>query len=153
MPLVDASRGSLEPAPPGVVPWPFRGSLLVDESESGLYHCVSRLRPPRAPARGGRRSPPRPGLVERLRTLCSAFAIGVVAFAVMNSHLHLILRTLPEAVGAWPDRVAWWLLVRPRAGRGRARRRCLGDAAGCRDRPTARSSGPGRGGTASGSRP
>ncbi|HMN97724.1 MAG TPA: hypothetical protein PKC43_13080 [Phycisphaerales bacterium] len=60
-------------------------------------------------------------IVRRLRTLCDAFAIDVVSLAVMDNHLHLILRTLPELINAWSDReIAFrWLLVRPRLGRRR----------------------------------
>jgi REP element-mobilizing transposase RayT len=89
-------------------------SRLVDDSESGLYHCVSRCvrRAFLLETHDDRR---RDWIVARLRALCSAFAVDVVAFAVMNNHLHLVLRTLPELPRDWTDReiAHRWLLVRP----------------------------------------
>ncbi|MCA9284121.1 MAG: hypothetical protein KDA22_02815 [Phycisphaerales bacterium] len=94
-------------------------SRTVDESVSGIYHCMSRcVRQAHLLATGpdgaidDRR---RAWVVSRVRLLTSAFAIDCVSLAVMSNHLHLLLRTLPEVVDAWSDaEVAYrWLLVRP----------------------------------------
>ena len=97
-------------------------SKTVDESVSGLYHCLSRcvrrgylLAPgPDGAVADDRR---RDWMVERLRLLTSAFAVDCVSLAVMSNHFHVLLRTLPEVVDHWSDaEVAYrWLLVRPPA--------------------------------------
>lgn len=94
---------------------------LVDETVSGLYHCVSRcvrqaylIGPDplmRRPADNHRRD----WMIERLVQLTDAFAIDVAGLAIMSNHFHLILRTLPEVVATWSDaEVAYrWLLLHP----------------------------------------
>lgn len=100
---------------------------LVDDSQSGVYHCVSRCvqqaflfrndRIPRTPD-----DPPhipddhrREWVFDRLRLLVSVFAVDCASVAVMSNHLHLLLRTLPEVVDAWSDaEVAYrWRMVHP----------------------------------------
>ncbi|MCA9285503.1 MAG: hypothetical protein KDA22_09825 [Phycisphaerales bacterium] len=95
-------------------------SKTVDESVSGLYHCLSRCvrrgyllapGPDGAVADDHRRD----WMVARLRLLTSSFAIDCVSLAVMSNHFHVLLRTLPEVVDHWSDaEVAYrWIMVRP----------------------------------------
>jgi REP element-mobilizing transposase RayT len=42
--------------------------------------------------------------VERLQFLAHRMAVDVVSFAVMDNHLHLLLRNRPDVVGKWSDR-------------------------------------------------
>ncbi len=75
-------------------------SDIVDEAHAGVYHCISRC---------VRRSsllsdPRRKGwIVTQLEFLPQHGAIDVLAFCVMQNHLHLLLRTRPEVVAAWSD--------------------------------------------------
>ena len=49
----------------------------------------------------------------RLETLAAVFAIDVMAYAMMSSHFHLVLRTRPDIVAEWTDEEVarrWWSL-------------------------------------------
>lgn len=89
-------------------------SLVVDDDRSGLYHCFSRC-VRRAHLLASPSDHRRGWLVGQAHRLCHAFAVDVVSIAVLDNHMHLILRTLPELVATWSDReVAYrWLLIRP----------------------------------------
>lgn len=41
---------------------------------------------------------------DRLEVLASVFAIDCLTFAVMNNHLHLVLRSRPDIVRSWTDK-------------------------------------------------
>ena len=96
-------------------------SKYVLEGQEGVYHCFSRC-VRRAFLYGfdaltQRDFSHRKGwLVERLRYLATIFAIEVCAYAVMDNHYHVILRTRPDLAASWSDwEVATrWLTLFPR---------------------------------------
>jgi len=51
----------------------------------------------------------------RMEALASVFAVDVLSYAVMSSHMHQILRNRPDVVAAWSDRevAIRWLKVFP----------------------------------------
>ncbi len=93
----------------------------VKEGEVGVYHCISRC-----VRRGflcgfdaltGRDfSHRKMWIVDRLRCLVSIFAVEVLAYAIMETHNHNVLRTRPDLVTNWSDfEVATrWLTLFPR---------------------------------------
>ena len=96
-------------------------SQYVLEGEEGVYHCFSRC-VRRAFLCGFDTltlrdfSHRRAWLVERLRHLAAIFAIEVCAYAIMETHYHVILRIRPDIVAIWSDRevAARWLTLFPR---------------------------------------
>jgi putative transposase len=98
-------------------------SKYVREGEEGVYHCFSRC-VRRAflygyDARTGRDfSHRKKWLVNRLRKLAGIFAVEVCAYAVMENHYHVILRTRPDISAGWSDQevAARWLRLFPRNG-------------------------------------
>lgn len=74
---------------------------IVDDQNPGVYHCISRCVRRESllssPAR-------RQWLVRRLEQLAQVLAIDVVSFAVMENHLHLLIRIRPDIVRSWSDR-------------------------------------------------
>ncbi len=95
-------------------------SELVDDEVSGFYHCMSRC-VRHAFLLTADDDHRRRWIRDRLRTLSDVFAIDCVAMAIMENHLHLVLRTLPDLIDDWSDReVAHrWLLMRPSVTRRR----------------------------------
>jgi hypothetical protein len=81
-------------------------SLIVDPTESGYYHCVSRC-VRRAFLCGvdhltGRDCSHRKVWVEeRIAELAQLFALNVYAYAVMSNHLHVVVQLAPGAAAAW----------------------------------------------------
>jgi hypothetical protein len=55
-------------------------------------------------------------LLERLRHLATIFAIEVCAYAIMENHYHVVLRTRPDIVALWSARevATRWLTLFPR---------------------------------------
>ena len=95
-------------------------SRYVQEGQEGVYHCFSRC-VRRAFLYGfdtitGRDFSHRKSwLVERLRHLAAIFAVEVCAYAVMENHYHIVLRTRPDIVARWSDRevaTRWLTLFR-----------------------------------------
>ncbi|QEH35209.1 hypothetical protein OJF2_37560 [Aquisphaera giovannonii] len=76
--------------------------------EVGAYHCVQRV-VRRAALCGADRATGqdfghrRDWIRGRLEQLAGAFAIEVAGFAVMDNHLHLVLRIRPDLAAAWDD--------------------------------------------------
>ena len=95
-------------------------SKYIQDGQEGVYHCFSRC-VRRAFLYGfdplTRRdfSHRKAWLVERLRLLAALFAIEVCAYAIMENHYHLILRTRPDIVALWSDRevATRWLTLFP----------------------------------------
>jgi hypothetical protein len=95
--------------------------IYVREGQEGVYHCFNRC-VRRAFLYGfdavtGRDFSHRKAwLVDRLRELAAIFAIEVCAYAVLENHYHVILRTRPDIVANWSDvEVATrWLTLFPR---------------------------------------
>ncbi len=93
----------------------------VREGQEGVYHCFSRC-VRRAflcgfdSTTGRDFSHRKAWLVERLRELAAIFAIEILAYAVMETHYHNILRTRPDLVATWSDRevAIRWLKLFPR---------------------------------------
>lgn len=95
---------------------------LVDPDEIGIYHCWSKcvrdeylcgednLR--------GRNCDHRKGWIEeRQELLLRAFAIEMLDYAILDNHLHQVLRTRPDLSGKWTDKdiVRRWWLIHPDA--------------------------------------
>ncbi len=50
---------------------------------------------------------------DRLKELAAAMAIDVLDYAVLDNHLHVVLRNRPDLAGAWSDEEVvrcWWLV-------------------------------------------
>ena len=95
-------------------------SKYIQDGQEGVYHCFSRC-VRRAflygfdPLTSRDFSHRKAWLVERLRLLAALFAIEVCAYAIMENHYHLILRTRPDIVALWSDRevATRWLTLFP----------------------------------------
>ena len=95
-------------------------SQLVDVSVSRWYHCISRcvrraflLGEGAESATGDRKA----WIERRLKELDSIFAISVGGFAVLDNHLHLLLRIDPDAAKNWSAEEIverWFRLFPPR---------------------------------------
>ena len=96
-------------------------SEIVDEEVVGVYHCVVRC-VRRAFLCGkdsysGKSFEHRKLWVrEKLAKLVQIFAIDVIAYAVMSTHLHSILRNRPDIAQSWsPEEVAYrWRVLFPK---------------------------------------
>lgn len=96
---------------------------LIPPGTAGHYHCVQRC-VRRAylcgnDAYSGQSFEHRKQWVQtKLHQLGECFAVAVHAYAVMSSHLHLVLETDPEAAMAWTDEevAARWVRLFPLAG-------------------------------------
>jgi len=83
-------------------------SKYVLEGQEGVYHCFTRC-VRRAFLCGFDTLTDRDFshrktlLLDRLRHLAAVFAIEVCAFAILENHYHLILRTRPDLVALWSD--------------------------------------------------
>jgi putative transposase len=105
-----------------------RGEIVVEGVE-GFYHCISRC-VRRAFLCGvdgysGRSYEHRKDWVrDRLKHLAEFFAVEVCSYAVMSNHLHVVLRTRPDLVEAWPaEEIDWrWTRVFPGFKNGGIRR-------------------------------
>jgi len=95
-------------------------SRYVRDGEEGVYHCFSRC-VRRAflcgfdPITRRDYSHRKTWLVQRLRHLAAIFAIDVCGYSVLDNHYHTILRTRPDIVASWPDRLvaSRWLTLFP----------------------------------------
>jgi len=96
---------------------------VVDDDRSGEYHCYDRC-VRRYKLLASEDDHRRGWLVDRLHVLSGSYAIDIVSMAVLDNHMHTIVRTLPELAEIWSDReVAYrWLLVH----QNRTRRRRMG---------------------------
>ena len=102
-------------------------SNYVQEGQEGVYHCFGRC-VRRAflcgfdPVTQQDFSHRKTWLVNRLRELAAVFAIEVIAYAIMATHYHAILRTRPDIVATWSNRevATRWLTLfsRHRGPRG-----------------------------------
>jgi REP element-mobilizing transposase RayT len=99
-------------------------SKYVQEGQEGVYHCYSRC-VRRAflcgydPLTGKDFSHRKKMIVDRLKFLATIFAIEVWAYAIMENHMHNILRTRPDIVATWSDRevaIRWLTLYPQRHG-------------------------------------
>lgn len=86
----------------------YARSLLIDTTQPGTYHCVSRC-VRRAylcgrDAVSGRNFDHRKQWIEdRLLMLAEIFAASVLSYAVMSNHVHVVLRMEPDDTLQWSD--------------------------------------------------
>jgi len=88
--------------------------LLVDLSVTRWYHCISRC-VRRAFLCGEGFEHRKQWIEDRLELLAANFAVSVGGFAVMDNHLHVLVRLDPDAAELWTDEqvVRRWLAVYP----------------------------------------
>lgn len=94
---------------------------IVNQTEIGVYHCVSRC-VRRAflcgldPYVGKSFEHRREWVRSRLSILIDVFAIEVISYAIMNNHLHSLLRTRPDISQEWSDEevARRWITLFPR---------------------------------------
>lgn len=91
-------------------------SQVIAANEVGIYHCYNRC-VRRAflcgfdPVTGQSYEHRKEWIQLRLELLAVSFGIEICDFALLDNHIHLILRTRPELVAAWTDRevaLRWW---------------------------------------------
>lgn len=76
---------------------------LIDPDRPGCFHLVSRC-VRRAFLCGDGNEHRRQWIEDGLRLAAGAFAVDILAFAVMTNHLHIVVRTDPERAKAWAAR-------------------------------------------------
>jgi REP element-mobilizing transposase RayT len=89
---------------------------IIPANEVGIFHCYNRC-VRRAflcgfdPETGQSFEHRKEWIQLRLELLAVSFAIEVCDFALLDNHIHLILRTRPDIVVQWPDHeiaLRWW---------------------------------------------
>jgi len=101
---------------------PAPRSTIVDEAITPWYHCISRC-VRRAFLCGQRFEYRKQWIEDRLKELVSVFAVELAGFAVMDNHLHLLVRLDSKKAREWSvDEVArrWLSLFPLRDTAGRA---------------------------------
>ena len=90
-------------------------SHLVDQSRAGAYHHVSRC-VRRGFLCGDQWDHRRQWIHDAVREQAGAFAIDVLAYAVMANHFHLVVTTHPERATGWSARAIAerWAVAYPR---------------------------------------
>ena len=91
-------------------------SHLVDSSVTPYYHCISRC-VRRAFLCGEGCEHRKQWIEDRLRELASIFAIEVCGYAVLDNHMHVVLRLHDAKVAEWSDEEVvrrWGRLFPPR---------------------------------------
>ncbi|MGA2703635.1 MAG: transposase, partial [Isosphaeraceae bacterium] len=89
---------------------------LVDPSVTRWYHCVTRC--VRRAFLLGEGMHDRKGWIEhRLEELAEIFSVAVAGFAILDNHLHLLVRLDPDVARGWSDEDVvrrWGRLFPPR---------------------------------------
>lgn len=93
-------------------------SELFDPDATGIYHCTNRCVRRAflcgADAVTGQSYAHRKEWVrQRLEFLAGVFAIDVIGYAILDNHLHVVLRNRPDLVRGWTDQEVarrWWRL-------------------------------------------
>ena len=87
---------------------------LIDVELTRYYHCISRA-VRKAFLLGEGYEHRKVWIENRLELLATHFAVSVAGFAIMNNHLHLLLRLEPELAKEWSDEEVLrnWLFVYP----------------------------------------
>ncbi len=81
---------------------------IVDRSQVGAYHCIARCvrraflcgEDPHTKRNFDHR---KDWIRDRLEELAGAFAVDVLGFAVMDNHLHVMLRNRPDVAASYAD--------------------------------------------------
>ena len=80
----------------------------VSLNDTPYYHCISRC-VRRAflcgsdPVSGFDFEHRRQWIVDRIKLLCSVFAVDLCAYAIMNNHYHIVVRINADEVKQWTD--------------------------------------------------
>ena len=74
---------------------------LVDPTTTRWYHCITRC-VRRAFLLGEGASDRKQWIEDRLQELAGIFSIAVGGFAVLDNHLHVLLRLDPDIAQSWP---------------------------------------------------
>ncbi|NNK99322.1 MAG: transposase [Xanthomonadales bacterium] len=80
----------------------------VSVEDTPYYHCISRC-VRRAflcgsdPLTGFDFEHRRQWIVDRIKLMCSVFAVDLCAYAIMNNHYHIVVRINPAQVAEWTD--------------------------------------------------
>ena len=90
---------------------------LVDVNVTPWYHCISRCVRQAFILSDELGNDRKQWIEDRLELLADSFAIGVAGFAVMDNHLHVLVRLDPEEARQWTDEdvVCRWIAVYPPA--------------------------------------
>jgi hypothetical protein len=89
---------------------------LIDPTLTRWYHCMTRC-VRLAHLLGDEKHNRKEWIESRLEELAGCFAVTVGGFAVMNNHLHVLLRLDPEIAAGWSDEEVvkrWGRLCPPR---------------------------------------
>ena len=88
---------------------PTARNRLVSLDDTPYYHCISRC-VRRAflcghdQVTGFNFEHRRQWIVDRIKLLCSVFAVDLCAYAVMNNHYHIVVRIDAAEIKQWSDR-------------------------------------------------
>jgi hypothetical protein len=87
-------------------------SQLVDVDVTRYYHCISRC-VRRAHLCGEGFEHRKQWIEERLETLSGCFAVSVCGFAVMDNHLHVLVRLDADEASSWSAKevVRRWIVL------------------------------------------
>jgi len=100
---------------------------IIAANEVGIHHCYNRC-VRRAflcgfdPVTGRSFEHRKEWIQLRLELLAVSFGIEICDFALLDNHIHLILRTRPDIVADWQDRevaLRWWNICQFAARLGR----------------------------------
>ena len=89
------------------MPQPRNRQVSLDDTP--YYHCISRCvrraflcgKDARTECDFEHR---RQWIVDRIKLLCSVFAVDLCAYAVMSNHYHIVIRINQDQALAWSDR-------------------------------------------------
>jgi REP element-mobilizing transposase RayT len=93
-------------------------SEIFDPDQVGVYHCWNRVVQRRHlfgfdQLTGKDYSYRKLWLKERLQEIATVFAVDILDYAILDNHLHLVMRNRPDIVEQWDDREVahrWWVL-------------------------------------------
>jgi len=88
------------------MPQPRNRQISLEDTP--YYHCISRcvrraFLCGKDPHTGFDFEHRRQWIVDRIKLLCSAFAVDLCAYAVMNNHYHIVIRINADEIKQWSD--------------------------------------------------